>query len=125
MLKTLLTLIFGMYFLSGHAQEQFILSFDEFQVVEDQQTLLNSQIRLPRKDIVITLSALNNLSGLGNYLDAFGTKLLVEHMQETANGGHSIILRREDGRDFYDLFPTLNAKLIPMNRQGTSEVFEP
>ncbi|WP_273568292.1 hypothetical protein [Maribacter halichondriae] len=31
-----------------------------------------------------------------------------------SEGIQNVVLRREDGRDFFDLFPTVSAKLIPI-----------
>lgn len=114
MKKMLFTALFGMLFLFGYAQKQYVLSFNDFQLVEDPNTFQKNHVRFPSQDLIVTINNLNDLKGIGNYLDVFGKILVVDSMQSTANGTHSIILRREDGRDFYDIFPTLSAELKPL-----------
>ncbi|MDB4292070.1 hypothetical protein N9954_01585 [Maribacter sp.] len=125
MQKSLFTLAFGIMFLFGHAQEQFVLSFDHFQIVEDQQTLHESHLRFPSKARIITIAGLNDLQGIGNYLEAFGTKLLIDDMQTTSHGVRTLIFRREDGRKFYEHFSTLSAKLTPLAHHEKVEALEP
>ncbi|QCX02224.1 hypothetical protein FGM00_19655 [Aggregatimonas sangjinii] len=125
MKKLLLTTLFGMFFLVGYSQDRFVLSFDDFQVVEDLNTFQKSHVRFPGQDLVVTINNLHDLQNIGNYLDVFGKTLVVDSMQRTASGTHSIILRREDGRDFYDIFPTLSAELIPLTLYEKTEAMEP
>lgn len=109
----------------GHAQEQFILSLDEFQVVEDPSTPLQGQIRFPMSEKVIVIGGLDNLDGIGNYLNVFGSKLIVDRRKMTSEGIHTITLRREDGRNFFNLFSTLRGKLIPLTHQRKIEASTP
>jgi len=109
-----LFVLFTIIPLLGQAQEQFLLSIDECQMVEDANTSKKSQFRFSLNDMVLTMGGLNDLDGMGNYFNVYGGKLLVEQMSLTSNGVQDIILRREDGQIFYSLFPTLNAKLIPL-----------
>ncbi len=106
----------------GQAQEQFILSLDEFQVIEDPSTSLQSQMRFPRSEKMIVMGGLDNLDGMGNYFNVYGSKLIVDRRKTRAEGGYALTLRREDGRDFFDLFPTLSGKLIPVTQLGKIEV---
>ncbi len=109
----------------GHAQEQFILSLDEFQVVEDPSTSLQRHMRFPMSEKVIVIGGLDNLDGIGNYFNVFGGKLIVDRRRMTSDGVHTITLRREDGRNFFNLFSTLSAKLIPLSHQGKIEASTP
>ena len=109
-----LLVIFIIIPLLGQAQEQFLVSIDEYQVVEDSNTSIKSQFRFPFNDMVLTMGGLIDLDGMGNYFNVYGSKLLVEQISVTSNGIQAITLRREDGKNFYNLFPTLNAKLIPL-----------
>jgi len=119
-MKRCLLILFTIIPLLGQAQEQFLLSIDEYQVVEDSNTLVNSQFRFPINDMVLIMGGLNDLDGLGNYFNVYGNKLLVEQMSISFNGVHAITLRREDGQNFYNLFPTLKAKLIPLTNTKES-----
>lgn len=99
---------------TGFAQGQFLLVFDDYQVVEDPNTSLQNQMRFPISSSVVVMGGLNDLDGMGNYFNVFGSKLLIDSKKPINNGEHALVLRREDGRNFYDLFPTLSAKLIPV-----------
>lgn len=113
-MKSRIIVVFALCSFLTQAQEQFILSFDKFQEVENSSTALKSQISFPIEDSVIVMGGLNDLDGMGNYLNIYGSKLLVDSKKLTSNGQHALILRREDGKDFYNLFPTLSAKLTPI-----------
>lgn len=103
-----------------YAQDQFLLVFDDYQVVEDPNTSLQNQMRFPTMTSVVVMGGLNDLDGMGNYFNVFGSKLLIDSQKPIRNGEQALVLRREDGRNFYDLFPTLNAKLIPVTRSNTN-----
>lgn len=116
-MKASIIVVFTLCSFLTQAQEQFILSFDKFQEVENSSTTLKSQISFPIEDSVIVMGGLNDLDGMGNYLNIYGSKLLVDSKKLTSNGQHALILRREDGKDFYNLFPTLSAKLTPIAKK--------
>ncbi len=109
----------------AHAQEQFILSLDEFQVIEDPSTTLQRQMRFPMSEKVIITGGLDNLDGIGNYFNVFGSKLIVARRKMTSEGAHTVTLRREDGRNFFNLFSTLRGKLIPLTHQGKIDASTP
>ncbi len=113
-MKALYIILFAFFSFVARSQEHFILSFDTFQEVENSSTSLKSQIKFPIENSVIVMAGMNDLDGMGNYLNIYGSKLLVDSRKMTSNGQQEIILRREDGKDFYDIFPTLSAKLIPL-----------
>ena len=96
------------------SQEQYKIIFDEFQIVEDSSTSLNYQIKFPQTDKVVVMGGLNDLDGMNNYFNIFGGKLIVNQQGMNSDGSQSLILRKEDGSNFFDLFPTLRAKLIPL-----------
>jgi len=103
------------------SQEQYKISFDDFQLVEDSSTSLKNQMKFPFKDAIIVMGGLNDLDGLNNYFNIFGSKLIIDERGVNSDGSHKLILRREDGRNFFDLFPTLSAKLTPLNIIETDE----
>lgn len=109
----------ALFFVSviGYGQDQYLLVFDEYQVVEDPDTSLRNQMRFPITNSVVVLGGMNELDGMGDYFNVFGTKLLVDSKKPNSSGAHEVVLRREDGRNFYDLFPTLRAKLVPVTQK--------
>lgn len=121
-MKSYLTLIFTIATTVVFAQEQFVLSFDKFQTVENSGTSLQSQMSFPMEDSIVVLGGLNDLDGMGNYLNVYGSKLMIDSMISTPTGGHALVLRREDGKDFYNLYPTISAKLIPLQQEQKIEL---
>lgn len=115
--KSLIVVFLLMTVSIGYGQSQFLLVFDDYQLVEDPDTSLQNQMRFPIMSSVVVMGGLNDLDGMGNYFNVFGSKLLIDSKKPIKNGEHALILRREDGRNFYDLFPTLSAKLIPVTHQ--------
>jgi hypothetical protein len=109
----------------NQAQEQFTFTIDEFQTVVDPSTSLQSQMRFPMGEKVIVMGGLDNLDGVGNYFNVFGSKLIIDRRKTTSDGVHTLTLRREDGREFFDLFETLTAKLTPMTHKEKIELPTP
>ena len=123
-MKQILTIVFSIFCLLGQAQEQFLLSLDDYQTVEDSGSSQTSQLRLPKSDAIVVMGGLNDLDGMGNYFNVSGSKLIVDTMKISSNGVYNLTLRREDGRDFYNLFPTLSAKLTPLTTEIQNELLE-
>ena len=121
MKKVILLIAYVMIPFFAFSQEQYKISFDDFQLVEDSSTSLKNQMKFPFKDAIIVMGGLNDLDGLNNYFNIFGSKLIIDERGVNSDGSHKLILRREDGRNFFDLFPTLSAKLTPLNIIETDE----
>lgn len=107
--------LFGLI-LQGNAQESGVLAFDDYQSVRNSSSTAVHEIRLPAEDMMAIMGGLNDWDGMNNYFNVFGTKLIVESMEHNGDGTKQVVLRREDGRDFYNLFPTLTAKFIPLEK---------
>lgn len=121
MKRVLLFITFVIISFWVHSQEQYKISFDDYQIVEDSSTSLKSQMKFPFKDTIVVMGGLNDLDGMNNYFNIFGSKLIVQQQGMNLDNSHSLILRREDGRNFYDLFPTLSAKLTPLTSTENEE----
>lgn len=118
-MATILLVLLGFF---GQAQDQFLLSIDDYQMVEDPNSLTQHQMRLPNNETVVIMGGLDDLDGMGNYFNIYGGKLIVDTMNIASNGGYDLTLRREDGRNFYNLFPTLTAKIIPLTDETHKEL---
>lgn len=121
MKKIILIITFVFIPILTFSQNQYKISFDDYQIVEDSSTSLKMQMKFPFKDMVVVMGGLNDLDGMNNYFNIFGSKLIIEKLDITSNGTHRLLLRREDGRNFYDLFPTLIAKIIPISSVENEE----
>lgn len=124
-MKNILFILLLIISFFGQAQGQFILSIDEFQIIQDPSTSLQKQVRFPMGEKVIVMGGLNNLDGMGNYFDVFGSKLIIDRRKTTSDGVHTLTLRREDGREFFNLFSTLTGKLTPMTHRENLELATP
>lgn len=72
------------------------------------------QFAVPNNQFVAIQGGLNDWDGANNYFNLFGAKVIVEERDITNTGTVRLVLRREDGRNFYGLYPILNAELYPL-----------
>ncbi|QLG45661.1 hypothetical protein [Costertonia aggregata] len=103
----------------GTSQELYTVQMDVYQTL--QTPAAGNKIRLPMNNTTIVMGGLNDLDGLGNYFNIYGSKLIVDSLDTGTDGIKRVVLRREDGRNFLDLFPTITAKLIPLYRSGNNK----
>ena len=91
-------------------QEKFQKSFQHF---EESRGDANTEyiLTLPYEETVLLTNPLNSVSGLGATFNYYGTIVVVDQMNVLPNGDMQLVLRREDGRDFYGFRPTLKAVL--------------
>ncbi len=68
-------------------------------------------LTLPYEETVRLTRPLNSTSGLGATFNYFGTVVVVDQMNVLPNGDRQLVLRREDGKDFYGFRPTIKAIL--------------
>ncbi len=113
-MKKLFILSFVSIGVSLTAQDLFRLQFEAYQYVENKDGALGCYIKLPNQNATIVMGGLNDWDGMNNYFNLFGSKLIIDSTDRSSDGIQKVILRREDGRDFFELFPTVSAKLIPI-----------
>jgi len=101
----------------GHSQAAHMLELNTGQTLESEKSFAGNILNLPANRNIVVFGGLNELDGLGAYLDVYGSKLLIDRYDIAPNGTKKITLRREDGRDFYGLYPTLVARLTPLSIQ--------
>ena len=91
-------------------QENFQKSFQHF---EESRGDTNTEhiLTLPYQETVVLTNPLNATSGLGPTFNYYGTIVVADQMYRLPNGQMQLILRREDGRNFYGFRPTLKAVL--------------
>jgi hypothetical protein len=76
-------------------------------------------LTLPGQELVKLQHNLNSRSGLGPTFNYFGTVIVVDQVNVLPNGNKQLIIRREDGRNFYGYKPTLKAVLITNTQKET------
>jgi hypothetical protein len=70
------------------------------------------------------VGGLNDLDGMGNYLNVYGSKLIIDSLDITSDGTQSVVLRREDGNNFFNLYSTMRAKLTPVRNLESKSIPE-
>lgn len=66
---------------------------------------------VPHSQIVVLNNSLNSRSGFGMTLNLYGNVVVVDQMETMPDGTTQVVLRREDGKDFYGYKPTIRAIL--------------
>lgn len=115
-----ITLFFVFIFVNSiivTGQEQYRLSLDTYQEMENNSSAMKNHVSLPFANQIVVMGGLNDLDGMGNYFNVYGSKLIVDRLDYAENGIKYVVLRREDGRNFYEIYPTLRAKLIPLTQE--------
>ena len=112
--------IFAPFFM-GSAQQTGLLVLDDYQKIETSYASTIHEIQLPAEEVMAIMGGLNDWDGMNNYFNIFGSKLIVERMDINSDGSKQLTLRREDGRDFYNLFQTITAKLIPISVENNRD----
>ena len=107
----LLILLFGW---SACAQQVYQIEIEPFQEVALVNGAPGSNISVPNKMGTAILGGTYDMEGLGKFLIFKGTRLNIESFDKAMDGNIYVLLRRSDGRDFFDMFPLLKAKLIPV-----------
>ncbi len=112
-MKQIFTLFFLMVVIlpCAKAQEtEFVKSYKHFN--ESRGNFESGQIMtLPYEETVQLFNSLNSKSGLSPTFNYYGTVVVVDQMDVLPNGEMQLILRREDGRNFYGYRPTIKAIL--------------
>ncbi len=94
---------------------QQLLVIEPYQKTELSLTASNNIIKLPTKMAFPVVSGLDQWDGLENSIHVFGSRLVIERSEIGLDGITKLTLRREDGLLFFDLFPRLEAQLVPTN----------
>lgn len=98
----------------GEAQELFHLSLEHRQSSIYSSWDDFNETSFPLNESTIIVGGLNDLDGFGNYFNIYGSKLIIDSLDIASDGTQSVVLRREDGGNFFNLYPTIKAKLTPV-----------
>lgn len=99
---------------SSYAQQVYNVEIEPFQTVDLISGAQGSDISVPGRLGTAILGGNFDKEGLGKYLIFNGSQLRIESFDMAMNGQINVYLRREDGRDFFDKFPLLKARLTPV-----------
>ncbi|MFS4468716.1 hypothetical protein [Maribacter sp. 2210JD10-5] len=110
----LILLLFSMFiFQYGAAQEVTFLKLKAAENPESAFSEMRPNINIGNQKVVAIMGGLNDWDGANNYFNLFGSKVIIERKDITLNGATHLVLRREDGENFYGLYPVLNAEIVP------------
>ena len=70
-------------------------------------------IEFRNQKVVAIMGGLNDWDGMNNYFNIYGSKVIVQSRDISSNGIIYLVLRREDGDNFFGQYPTLRAEVIP------------
>ncbi|WP_027076890.1 hypothetical protein [Maribacter antarcticus] len=124
MKKILLYIFFGLTTTMVGAQELFRLTFEQNQTPINTTLVGTNEISLPVKGATIIVGGVNDLDGMGNYLNIYGSKLIVDSLDIASDGTQNVVLRREDGNNFFNLYSTMRAKLTPVRNLESKSILE-
>ncbi|WP_222981965.1 hypothetical protein [Flagellimonas meishanensis] len=120
MKRKLLLVLMPLFTYTIYAQESpqriSIESFSQSRGDAEESQLLE----VPHSQIVVMNNSLQTSSGFGMTLNLYGSVVVVDQMERMPDGTTQLVLRREDGKDFYGFKPTIRAILSP-NPQPVSE----
>lgn len=113
MKQSLLSLLTLFYILGSFAQtKSHQINFEHFTESRgDSET--DMILELPYTEFVSSHRPLSSNSGLGKTFNFNGVVVVVDYLDVLPDGSMQVILRREDGKDFYGYRPTIKAILKP------------
>ena len=111
MKKLIYTILFLL--LAQNAQGQQLMKLRFLGAGESEIPFANMWTSLDFKNetVVAVMGGLDDWDGMNNYFNVYGSKVFIESKDITYNGIINITLRREDGRNFYGIYPTIRAQL--------------
>ena len=116
-----IALLFASYSSNAQQPRVFYLEIEPDQQVERVSGAPGSKLSVPVKSGIVVLDGAYDSEGLGQAIVFNGSRLIIDSMSMGQDGWRYIVLRREDGRNFYDMFPTLNARMIPTTQRPVPE----
>ena len=78
-------------------------------------------LEIPYSDVVVMNNSLNSSSGFGFTMNFHGNVVVIDQMNVMPDGSTQVVMRREDGKDFYGYTPTLKAVLVKNNMQDINQ----
>ncbi|WP_435623691.1 hypothetical protein [Flagellimonas sp.] len=77
-------------------------------------------LEIPQSQIIVLENSLRTRSGFGMRLNFNGAMVIIDQMEVLRDGRTQVVLRREDGRNFYGYKPTLKA-VLTNNQQNEKQ----
>jgi hypothetical protein len=101
----------------AHAQDMMLLRLHAAEPREPFHEDVRQDLRTSNDKVIAVMGGLNDWDGANNYFNFFGSKVIIEKMDKTSYGSTTLVLRREDGKKFYGLYPIMKAEVIPFDSE--------
>ena len=108
-------------FLIAQQPQVFYLEIEPDQQVDRVSGAPGSNVNVPVRSGIVVLDGAYDSEGLGQAIVFNGARLIIDSMSMGEDGWRNVVLRREDGRNFYDMFPTLKGRMIPTTQRPVPE----
>lgn len=112
MKKLIYTILFLLLVQSAKGQQLMKLRFLGAGESETPFANMWTSLDFKNETVVAVMGGLNDWDGMNNYFSIYGSKVLIENKDITYDGIINLTLRREDGRNFYGIYPTIRAQLV-------------
>ena len=122
MIRRITTLLFCFFTLAVSAQQLYYIEIEQDQEIEANNSRGGSLFSVAKRSGTVVLGGLQNREGIGMFIESNGMKLIIDSMSDGLDGSKYVVLRREDGRLFYNVTPTLKAKLTPISQMQRDSV---
>ncbi|MCX2718240.1 hypothetical protein [Lentiprolixibacter aurantiacus] len=104
----------------SHAQEKvYSLNAYEFEAPRMETSLDPAQTKLEMdKDKQLTipeplLRSILNQGGIGRAVNIYGKALVIEEVNPLMDGSVELVMRKENGKSFFNFYPKVRARLSP------------
>ncbi len=108
-----LTIIAVAILTSSYSQQIATLRLTAVEEPETSYNEIRPVIGLGDHKVVAVMGGLNDWDGMNNYFNIYGSKVIVQSRDISSHGIINLVLRREDGDNFFGQYPTLKAEVIP------------
>jgi len=61
-----------------------------------------------------------NQGGIGNTVNIYGKTLIIEEVNPQMDGSVELVMRKENGKSFFNYYPKVKARLIPNGNNKTN-----
>ncbi|MCE2613327.1 hypothetical protein LVD13_10115 [Flavobacteriaceae bacterium D16] len=61
-----------------------------------------------------------NHGGIGNTVNIYGKTLIIEEVNPQMDGSIELVIRKENGKSFFNYYPKVKARLIPNSNNKTN-----
>ena len=121
--------IFVIVSVTAHAQEKvYSLNAYEFEATRMEAVLDPAYRKLElNKDKHLTISeplirSILNRGGIGKTVNIYGKTLVIEEVNPLMDGSVELVMRKENGKSFFNYYPKVKARLFPNEKRNVNTI---